>query len=90
MDREAEILQQRVEVLPFERRRARRASNGFEVMRMKARKAMVTAACTASVLARSRAGMLSRDSATTPPNSARIRTHSSIEPSWFPHTPVTL
>ena len=26
----------------------------------------------------------------SPPNKARIATHSSIEPSWFPHTPVIL
>ena len=51
---------------------------------------MVTAACTASVLARSRAGTLFFETATTPPNSARIRIQRSIEPSWFPHTPVSL
>ena len=51
---------------------------------------MVMAACTASVLACSRMGTLLRESATTPPNRARISTQSSIEPSWFPQTPEIL
>jgi len=30
------------------------------------------------------------NSATSAPNSARISTHKSIEPSWFPQTPLIL
>ncbi len=46
--------------------------------------------CTASTLAFSVIGRLPPNTATSAPNSARIRTHSSIEPSWFPHTPLIL
>ena len=46
--------------------------------------------CTASTLALSVAGRLPPNIATSAPNSARISTHSSIEPSWFPHTPLIL
>ena len=35
-------------------------------------------------------GRLAPNSATAAPNRARISTHSSIEPSWFPHTPEIL
>ncbi len=57
---------------------------------MKARKATAMAACTESTLARSVAGRLPPKRATPAPNTARMSTHSSIEPSWFPHTPDTL
>ena len=46
--------------------------------------------CTASTLAFSVSGRLPPNTATSAPNSARIRTHNSIEPSWFPHTPLIL
>ena len=35
-------------------------------------------------------GRLRPNQATRAPNRARISTHRTIEPSWFPHTPVTL
>ncbi len=57
---------------------------------MKSTNAAAIHDCTASTLAFSVAGRLPPASATSAPNSARISTHSSIEPSWFPHTPVIL
>ena len=46
--------------------------------------------CTASTRARNSRGKLVPKSATAAPHSARISTQSSIEPSWFPHTPLIL
>ncbi len=57
---------------------------------MNSRNTAVMAACTPRVLARSNGGTELRASATTAPNSARISTQSSIEPSWFPQTPEIL
>ena len=57
---------------------------------MNSKNAAAIHACTPSTLALSVAGRLPPNSATSAPNSARISTHSSIEPSWFPHTPVIL
>ena len=57
---------------------------------MKARKPTPIIACTASTRARSVGGRLRPNAATAAPNSARISTHRSIEPSWFPQTPATL
>ena len=57
---------------------------------MKSRKATAMPACTASTLARRVAGRLVPKRATAAPKTARISTHSSIEPSWFPHTPEIL
>ena len=91
MDREAEVLQDRVEILALERRRDRRRANGFEVEqdeqqegdrdRSPARRARSAADVAGTACARS---------ATSAPNSARMSTQSSIEPSWFPQTPVIL
>ena len=53
-------------------------------------KATAIQACTESTLALSESGKLPPNSATSAPNSARISTHNSIEPSWFPHTPLIL
>jgi hypothetical protein len=64
--------------------------NGFEVNRMKAMKATPTEACTASTRARSLSGRLPPNHPAMAPKRARISTQSSIEPSWFPQTPVTL
>ena len=41
-------------------------------------------------LARKAGGRLSPKTAAAAPNSARISTHSSIDPSWFPQTPLIL
>ena len=57
---------------------------------MNSRKATAIPACTESTLARSVAGRLVPNRATAAPKTARISTHSSIEPSWFPHTPEIL
>ena len=46
--------------------------------------------CTASTRARNAGGRLSLNSATAAPNSDSMNTHSTIEPSWLPHTPVIL
>ena len=48
---------------------------------MNSRKAAPIQPCTASALARKSAGMARENSATSAPNSVRISTHSSIEPS---------
>jgi len=55
--------------------------NGFDVTRMKRMKATAIEDCTASTLALSRAGRLPPNSATSAPNTLRMRIHSSIEPS---------
>jgi hypothetical protein len=57
---------------------------------MKAKKATPIEACTASTRALSAGGRLPPQVATIAPKSVRIRIQSSIEPSWFPQTPVTL
>jgi hypothetical protein len=54
---------------------------------MKSRKASAIEACTLSTSARNVAGRLVPNAATAAPKSARMSTQSSIEPSWFPHTP---
>ena len=64
--------------------------NGFEVRTMKARKATAIIACTDRTRALRVAGRLPPKSVTAAPNSARISTQSSIEPSWFPQTPEIL
>ena len=67
-----------------------RRRNGLEVVTMKARKAKPIQPCTESTSAFSRSGRLVPKAATRAPKSARMSTHRSIEPSWFPHTPVIL
>ena len=57
---------------------------------MNSRKATLISPCTASALARSVRGSERPNRATSAPKIARIRTHSSIEPSWFPQTPEIL
>ena len=57
---------------------------------MNSRKAAPIQPCTAITLARSVAGRLAPNSATSAPKMARISTQSSIEPSWFPQAPVIL
>ena len=89
MDREADVLQHRVEVLPSTGAGTSRR-NGFEVKRMKSRNAAAI-----QRLHREHDGLQRRagcapNAATSAPNSARMSTQSSIEPSWFPQTPVTL
>ncbi len=54
---------------------------------MKSRNATAIDDCTLSTLAFSVGGRLRPKAATAAPNSVRISTHSTIEPSWFPHTP---
>ncbi len=46
--------------------------------------------CTRSVSARRRSGMAEDSSAMSAPHSDSTSTHSSIEPSWLPHTPEIL
>ncbi len=67
-----------------------RRMNGFEVSRMNRKNPVPTMPCTASTRARRLGGRLRPNSATAAPNKVRISTHSSIEPSWLPHTPVIL
>ena len=54
---------------------------------MNSRNATAIEACTHSTLAFSVGGRLRPKAATAAPNRVRISTHSTIEPSWFPHTP---
>ena len=54
---------------------------------MKARKPTPISPCEASVAARIGVGMARAKVAIAAPNRARIRTQSSIEPSWFAQTP---
>jgi hypothetical protein len=63
---------------------------GFEVVMMNRRKAAAIDPCTASTLACSSRGRFVPKVATAAPNKARISTQSTIEPSWFPHTPAIL
>ena len=90
MEGERRVLQDRIEAAAFGRRLDRGAANGFDVSRMNSRNATAIEACTASTLARRVRGKFVPNSATAAPNSARISTHSSIEPSWFPQTPEML
>ena len=57
---------------------------------MKSRKPAPIIACTREHARAQRGGRLSPNNATAAPNSDRISTHSSIEPSWLPQTPVIL
>ena len=57
---------------------------------MKSRKAKPIQPCTERTSAFSLSGRLLPKAATRAPKSARIRTQRSIEPSWFPQTPVIL
>lgn len=89
MYREADILKYRVEIPPSMGAGFIRI-NGFEVIRMKRRNAAATNPCTERTFDRSVAGKLPLNQATKAPKNVRISTHRSIDPSWFPHTPVTL
>ncbi len=62
--------------------------NGLEVSRIKRQNATAIDACTDSTLAFSVAGKLRPKAATAAPNSERINTHRTIDPSWFPQTPA--
>ena len=80
MDGEADVLQHRIEVAALDRR----AGDAQERVRGDQDEQIERAAiqpCTASTCARSDSGRLLPKAATRPPNSARISTHSSIEPS---------
>ena len=57
---------------------------------MKAKKAAAMADCTASTLARRPGGRLPPNQAAEAPNSVRISTQRSIDPSWFPQVPLIL
>ena len=89
MEGERGVLQDRVEAAAVERRRDRAARTDW-TWQDEQEKASAIEACTASTLALSGSGRLLPNSATAAPNSARISTHSSIEPSWLPHMPEIL
>ncbi len=57
---------------------------------MNSRKPTAIMPCTASTRARSAGGRLLENSATAAAHSDSMKTHRSIEPSWFPQTPVIL
>ena len=63
---------------------------GLDVNRMKAKKAAAISDWMASTRARSVGGRLPPNHAAIAPKSARISTHSSMEPSWLPQTPENL
>ncbi len=89
MDGERRVLQERVESVAFGGAGSRRR-NGSDVVRMNSMKATAMQACTPSTLRRQRQGQPRPKVATAAPNSARISTHSTMEPSWFPQTPEIL
>src|SRR3546814_9929670 len=62
-------------------------AKGLEVSSVKAMKPMPIQACTPSTRALRLGGRLPPKAATAEPKSARMRIHSSIDPSWLPHTP---
>ena len=90
MDREAEILQDRIEVAALERR-LREAQE-----RVRGEQDEQIEGAGDPRLHRQHVGLQAspadwrRTAATSAPNSARMSTHSSIEPSWLPHTLVNL
>ena len=57
---------------------------------MNSRKPTPIMPCTASTRARSSGGRLLLNTATAAAHSDSMNTHRSMEPSWFPHTPVIL
>ncbi len=81
MDREAGVLQDRIEVAALARARATTRAKGLDVSRMNSRKAAPSRPCTPSASARSLAGMADENSAISAPQSDSTSTHSSIEPS---------
>ena len=89
MDREAQVLKDRIEVAAFDRAEAKR-KNGLDVTRMNKWNVAAIQAWTASTVAFKARGMLLANVATKAPKNERINTHSSIEPSWFPHVLVIL
>jgi hypothetical protein len=64
--------------------------NGLDVNTVKVRNPAAIQACTASARALRVAGRPCPNRATAAPKPASIRIHNSIDPSWFPHTPVIL
>ena len=66
-------------------------AKGFEVSTRKSRKARPDRALHGKHARTAvRSGRLPPKTATAAPKTARISTHSSIEPSWFPQTPEIL
>ena len=91
MDGEADVLKDRIEVVALDRRGGRGGANGLEVRSMKSEEGGArSSACTERTSAFRRSGRFAPNAATSAPNSARMRTQRSIEPSWFPQTPVNL
>ena len=89
MDREAGVLQDRIEVASLERRggepleRVRGQENEGE-------EGQADQALNGERVGAKRCGSARPNRATSAPKIARMKTHSSIEPSWFPHTPEIL
>ena len=86
MEGERRVLQDRIEAAAVGRRRID-AQERVGREQDEEQNATAIEACTLSTLAFSVGGRLRPKAATAAPNSARISTHSTIEPSWFPHTP---
>ena len=89
MDGERQVLQDRIEAVAFGGRSRAMRRKGLDVATMKIKKAAEMAPCTASTSRANRAAG-SAEQPTAAPKSARISTHSSIEPSWLPQTPEIL
>ena len=89
MEGETGILQQRVEAVAVERRR-REALERVRGEEQEGQEADADQRLDASTRLRRVSGRLAPKTATAAPNSDRISAHSSIEPSWFPHTPEIL
>ena len=90
MDREAGVLQNRIEVASLERRR-REPLERVRGQENEGEEGEADQALNGErVGAQASRGSARPNRATSAPKIARMRTHSSIEPSWFPHTPEIL
>ena len=90
MHGEADVLEHRIEIAALDRRRgdAQERVRGDENEQIERR--LRSRPAPPAHGRSSDSGRLLPKAATRPPASARIATHSSIEPSWLPQTPVTL
>ena len=67
-----------------------RRKKGFDVNRINSKNATAISDCILRALAFNGGGIFRPHTATAAPNIDKIKTQSSIEPSWLPQTPLTL
>ncbi len=90
MEGEARVLQQRVSCPWPSIGGGQSRVNGLDVSSANSRNPAEQPPSTPITRARSAEGKLRPNPATAPPQSARMRVQSRIEPSWFPQVPVIL